>query len=657
MRKKTFYAFLALILTAVIVIACGVGSSWFTNGDIKTWFNSWGQKTENTEQETALNCSLRTTTCTAAEGDEEVTEPAEEADVERQEVFKKTNVMTTEESSNSSKVQEWLSGKVQGEDYDGYTYLLKIDISCGDEYNYSFINEAADICLNLEVTPDYSTTPSLVTYRFSYLYLSTDKVRSIYTCKGSTNDKNDSRYLYIEMGSDKGFICAINEYGAHVSDSKESSAAWITSFSRVLFNQDWHFEYTGENPAPNIEETLTVYKNVEAELEPVTPEIELLLNFSGLIEKDMCFTYDDMRSSITTGMITSFDYTVRVVPANSNRNDYGFNFTYAEGAPFIFVSVLQSEGEIYYGVELEAGSIFVKESAFDPEPKFSYCELRLTDIAFSVVFVFADNSERVICSYSSDSNEYGRIMKIFQNGNCYFDQYSDIAEMRETANFYGIPYPVLPLPEDPEKEGYTFIGWYWDEAFTQPYDNEPIYEHTPLYAKFEINRYTVTFDTNGGYEIDDITVDWNTVLEPVTPTLRGYEFLGWFLEDGTEYTDQPITEDTILTAKWKVITFTVTFYVDGEVYATKEVEYGTRFIDVVEETSNLRVISVMTEDGEKDISTYLNTTITEDFGVVAEVKVSPFKAFIKDYPWAIPTAAGVVLFTIVGIVVSARKKK
>ena len=42
MRKKTFYGFIALILTAVIVITCGVGSSWFTNGNIKTWFNSWG---------------------------------------------------------------------------------------------------------------------------------------------------------------------------------------------------------------------------------------------------------------------------------------------------------------------------------------------------------------------------------------------------------------------------------------------------------------------------------------------------------------------------------------------------------------------------------------------------------------------------------------
>ena len=47
--KNIIVAVVALILAAAIVIACGVGSSWFTNSDIATWFNSWG-KGEQTEQ-------------------------------------------------------------------------------------------------------------------------------------------------------------------------------------------------------------------------------------------------------------------------------------------------------------------------------------------------------------------------------------------------------------------------------------------------------------------------------------------------------------------------------------------------------------------------------------------------------------------------------
>ena len=46
MSKKIFYTLLCIILAAAIVITCGVGSSWFTNGDIKTWFNSWGTGNE-----------------------------------------------------------------------------------------------------------------------------------------------------------------------------------------------------------------------------------------------------------------------------------------------------------------------------------------------------------------------------------------------------------------------------------------------------------------------------------------------------------------------------------------------------------------------------------------------------------------------------------
>lgn len=47
--KNAIVAFVAILLALAIVIACGVGSSWFTNSDIATWFNSWG-KGEQTEQ-------------------------------------------------------------------------------------------------------------------------------------------------------------------------------------------------------------------------------------------------------------------------------------------------------------------------------------------------------------------------------------------------------------------------------------------------------------------------------------------------------------------------------------------------------------------------------------------------------------------------------
>lgn len=53
MRRKSqggiIAAIVALVLAVALVLTCGIGSSWFTNSDIATWFNSWG-KGEQTEQ-------------------------------------------------------------------------------------------------------------------------------------------------------------------------------------------------------------------------------------------------------------------------------------------------------------------------------------------------------------------------------------------------------------------------------------------------------------------------------------------------------------------------------------------------------------------------------------------------------------------------------
>ena len=43
-------------------------------------------------------------------------------------------------------------------------------------------------------------------------------------------------------------------------------------------------------------------------------------------------------------------------------------------------------------------------------------------------------------------------------------------------------YPMNPS----YRTGYVFVGWYYDREFTRPYNNEPLYSNTMLYAKYEI---------------------------------------------------------------------------------------------------------------------------------------------------------------------------
>lgn len=100
-------------------------------------------------------------------------------------------------------------------------------------------------------------------------------------------------------------------------------------------------------------------------------------------------------------------------------------------------------------------------------------------------------------------------------------------------------------PADPTKEGYTFIGWYKGESEWN--FETPVTADLTLTAKWQINRYTITFDTAGGSEVPSITQDYGTAITPpAAPTRTGYTFAGW---DKTIPTTMPAGDMTI-TARW-----------------------------------------------------------------------------------------------------------
>ena len=126
-------------------------------------------------------------------------------------------------------------------------------------------------------------------------------------------------------------------------------------------------------------------------------------------------------------------------------------------------------------------------------------------------------------------------------------------------------------PADPTKEGYTFIGWYSGES---EWDFEtPVTADLTLTAKWQINRYTITFDTAGGSEVPSITQDYGTAITPpAAPTRTGYTFAGW---DKTIPATMP-AENITLTARWQVNQYTITFKPEngGQDIVIKQ-DYGT----------------------------------------------------------------------------------
>lgn len=125
-------------------------------------------------------------------------------------------------------------------------------------------------------------------------------------------------------------------------------------------------------------------------------------------------------------------------------------------------------------------------------------------------------------------------------------------------------------PADPIKEGYTFVKWNKEIPATMPAEN------VVFVAVWEINKYTLTFDTDGGNDTEEITADYGTeIVKPADPTKEGYKFVKWNVEI-------PATmpaENMIFVAVWKINKYTITFDTDGgndieEITA----DYGTEIV-------------------------------------------------------------------------------
>ena len=102
----------------------------------------------------------------------------------------------------------------------------------------------------------------------------------------------------------------------------------------------------------------------------------------------------------------------------------------------------------------------------------------------------------------------------------------------------------IAAPANPTRKGYTFKGWDKEIPETMPAEN------ITVKAQWEINQYTIAFDTAGGSEIAPITQDYGTAITaPADPTREGYTFIGW---DKAIPTTMP-AENITLKAKWKDI--------------------------------------------------------------------------------------------------------
>ena len=125
----------------------------------------------------------------------------------------------------------------------------------------------------------------------------------------------------------------------------------------------------------------------------------------------------------------------------------------------------------------------------------------------------------------------------------------------------------ITAPDNPTRKGYTFKGWDKEIPETMPAEN------ITVKAQWEVNQYTITFDTNGGSEIAPITQDYGTeITAPDNPTRKGYTFKGW----DKEIPETMPAENITVKAQWEVNQYTITFDTNGgSEIAPITQDYGT----------------------------------------------------------------------------------
>ena len=132
---------------------------------------------------------------------------------------------------------------------------------------------------------------------------------------------------------------------------------------------------------------------------------------------------------------------------------------------------------------------------------------------------------------------------------------------------------------NPTRTGYNFAGWKLNgegEAMMEVTITQGSTGALAYTATWQVNEYTITFNSNGGSAIDPITQDYGSaVTPPAAPTKSGYDFTGW--EPAVPAT-MP-AENITCVAQWTINQYTITFNTaGGSVIAPITQDYATAVV-------------------------------------------------------------------------------
>lgn len=144
---------------------------------------------------------------------------------------------------------------------------------------------------------------------------------------------------------------------------------------------------------------------------------------------------------------------------------------------------------------------------------------------------------------------------------------------------YNSLYGTIPTPT---RVGYTFEGWYYnDTLITEDSIQDKEFDHE-LVANWKTIQYDITYNLAGGTASPlqtSYNIESDSFVLPI-PTRTGYTFTGWTGTDLSSLSKNvTINKGTIgnrsYTANWTINYYTVNYYINGSLWATRSVAYNT----------------------------------------------------------------------------------
>ena len=219
------------------------------------------------------------------------------------------------------------------------------------------------------------------------------------------------------------------------------------------------------------------------------------------------------------------------------------------------------------------------------KPTIYYPDDTFEEVTFNSLFTFPENWPKenenvstVTFKYQNGEEDY--ISNVTKSFDLYRwkvndSTYSPSSDKNIIADTYLEPIynetiEGAEFPENPTSEHGTFRGWYTEPTGGERVTSYKGEEDITLYAHWNYDNMTISFEENGGEEISDITVPYRSEIgELPTTTKTGFILEGWYLDE--ELTNKAsstkvVNDNMTLYAKWIEDDFPIVYQDDEEVF-------------------------------------------------------------------------------------------